>query len=99
MFTFTKAEMLSMLLKTKPQISKAIVEKLKDTDEIPSDAYSSSSTRLSGESSQSPKRRKTQSLHKAGSKTVDAVDYAVDDAIRRSAGKAERQWLEKRNKD
>ena len=96
MYAFTKDEMLSMLLKSKGEFQKILVEKLKgSSDEMASDAYSSSSTRLSGQSSKDQDEKETQELPTEAPKTVDAVgcELAVDQALRQSAGHFERQNL------
>lgn len=69
----------------------------KDDD---SDATSSSSTIASASSPESSPEKKLKSLHTEGSKTADTLDveYAVDEAIRKTETKGERQWLKKRNK-
>lgn len=103
LITFTTMEVLEMLIKTKNQIIEDLVDRLKDQDknfkdtDFASDAYSSSSTRLSGESSKNEKPATAGS--KKAQKTVDAVslDYAVDDAIRRSETQGEKQWRKRRN--
>lgn len=104
LITFTTMEVLEMLIKTKNQIIEDLVDRLKDQDknfkdtDFASDAYSSSSTRLSGESSKDQKPA-TAGSNKASDVDAESlnVEFAVDDAVKRSAGKHERQWLKKRN--
>lgn len=98
---FDELEIIDMVVMTRTEILKTLLRKLKyykdQTDTT--DASSSSSTPAS---SSRPKRFKDQDgkiHHKGGSKKADAVvvEYAVDEALKRSAGEAEKQWLKKRN--
>lgn len=96
LITFTTMEILEMLIKTKNQIIEDLVDRLKDQDEnmknedLLSESHSTTSSQ--NEKPGTPGSNKT--------KDVDAeslVKFAVDDALKRSAGKHERQWLKKRN--
>lgn len=97
LITFTTMEVLEMLIKTKNQIIEDLVDRLKDQDKN----FKDEDLLSENHSTTSSKSTKPGTPGSNKANDVDAeslsVEFAVDDALKRSAGRHERQWLKKRN--